>query len=482
MRKLKSCRTLLVCFLYPIVALSTASPAQIFKTVANFDSSNRDPRDMAFIQGPDGSLYGTTEYGGSQYENGTVFKVARNGRLATLYTFCGVGDCTDGASPCGGLVQGADGDFYGVTNFGGRYASGTIFKITAQGELTTIYSFCSQYGCPDGAGPCGPLVEGLDGNFYGTTVTGGSLPCDVGCGTVFKVTPTGNLTTLYRFCTQSDCLDGATPNNLVLGTDGSFYGTTFIEGAYCEPSCGTVFEITADGNFSTLNSFDGNDGFIVTFGLSQATDGNFYGTSALGGLYGDGNVFRVTPSGTISTVHSFQISDGFEPYAGIIQGSDGNLYGTTDEGGNYCNEQFEGCGTIFEITPNGELKTLYAFTGGYGYNPDNPLFQATNGVFYGSTVFGGSDGFGTVFSLSTGIAPFVRFVRGFGKIGQTGGILGQGFEGTTVVSINGISAPFKVLSDNYLIATVPPEATSGYVTVETPGGLLTSNVPFHVIQ
>lgn len=161
--------------------------------------------------------------------------------------------------------------------------------------------------------------------------------------------------------------------------------------------------------------------------------------------------------------------------------TDENFYGTTQEGGDLNCIPPYGCGTLFDITPSGALTTLHIFEQSDGGYPSGGLLQATNGMLYGTTSIGGSEGDGTVFSLSMGFNPFVAFVRDAGRVGGTDGILGQGFTGTSGVAINGIQAQFEVKSDTFIRATVPAGATTGYVTVATPGGTLTSNVPFHVI-
>ena len=167
-----------------------------------------------------------------------------------------------------------------------------------------------------------------------------------------------------------------------------------------------------------------------------------------------------------------------------MQGTDGNLYGTTYGGGVGCN--YFGCGTVFRITPTGVLTTLYSFCQltncSDGEIPTAGLLQATDGVFYGTTQQGGQNNDGTIFSLNTGLAPFVSFIRNPAKVGQQFGILGYGLTGTTTVSFNGTPANFKAQSDTLLIATVPTGATTGYITVTTPSGTLTSNVPFGLIQ
>jgi len=240
------------------------------------------------VQGTDGNFYGTTEYGGTGCGNtgcGTVFKITPSGTLTTLYDFCSQPNCTDGSNPYGALVQATDGNFYGTTSRGGGSAdSGTVFKITPSGTLATLYSFCSQPNCSDGSGPNGGLVQATDGSLYGTTSGGGVSDG----GTVFKITLSGTLSTLYSFCSQLNCPDGAYPfDSLTQGTDGNFYGITVGGGGrdcpYESQGCGTVFAITPAGTLTTLHSFclqNCDDGFDPLAGLVQGTDGSFYGTTA----------------------------------------------------------------------------------------------------------------------------------------------------------------------------------------------------------
>jgi len=168
--------------------------------------------------------------------------------------------------------------------------------------------------------------------------------------------------------------------------------------------------------------------------------------------------------------------------SGLALGTDGNFYGVTQAGGQ------DNGGTIFSLTPNGKLTTVHSFSGPDGDEPMAAPIQATNGILYGTTAYGGSGApscggrCGTIYSLDMGLGPFVAFVRAAGKIGETGGILGQGFAGTMGVTLNGTPAEFAVVSDTFIKATVPEGATTGYVTVTTPTGVLSSNVPFHVIK
>ncbi len=254
--------------------------------------------------------------------------------LTTLHSF----QYSDGDGPWAGLVQGGDGNFYGTTPLGGANSCfggagcGTIFKVTPGGALTTLHTFCSQSGCTDGYWPYGGLVQGSDGNFYGTTEYGGAsggAGCQNPGGTVFKITPGGA-----------------------------------SGGAGCQNPGGTVFKITPSGALTPLYSFcslsNCADGAAPFAALVQGSDGNFYGTTAGGGTNGGGTVFAITPGGALTTLYSFcsqsGCTDGYYPYAGLVQGSDGNFYGTTNSGGG--NGKY---GTVFKITPGGGLNTLHRF-------------------------------------------------------------------------------------------------------------------------
>jgi uncharacterized repeat protein (TIGR03803 family) len=327
-------------------------------------------------------------------------QLARAQKFASLVEL----QSADGVTPLAGLVQGVDGNFYGTNSALGVNNGGAIFKVTPTGTLTTLYSFCAQPNCTDGDGPEASLVQGADGNLYGTTYGGGIQgPCygqAFACGTVFKITPGGTLTTIYEFCSQANCTDGANPSGtLVQASDGNFYGTTYSGGYYdgqphgCgDPGCGTVFKITPTGTLTTLYSFCAekycSDGYFPVAGLIQATDGNFYGTTPGGGETGYGTVFKITPKGTLTTLFSFCdncTGEGYRPEAGLVQANDGNFYGTAEYGGNKYSY-----GTIFKITPSGTVTTLYSFNNIDGSGPIGGLIQSTDGDLYGTTSGGGT--------------------------------------------------------------------------------------------
>jgi uncharacterized repeat protein (TIGR03803 family) len=359
---------------------------------------------------------------------------AQNVFFTTLVNFAGGPSYGSiGASPRSSLIQASDGNFYGVTNQGGTgdcyYGCGTVFKITPGGALTTLHSFNGS----DGAGPAGPLVEATDGNFYGTTLGGGNLN-PLRDGTVYKMTPNGKVTVLHHF----NGTDGLEPySGLVQATDGNFYGTTRYGANQSCPGggCGTVFKVTPDGTLTTLHSFDGSDGSNPVAGLVQASDGTFYGTTTYGGsngycdIDGDGTVFKLTLGGTLTTLYSFcsqtGCTDGCHPYSPLVQATDGNFYGTTAV-----------ISTVFKMTPRGTLTTLHTFQCSEGCEPLAPLVQATDGNFYGTNFWGGAYGiYGTVFAITpSGTLTLLHTFDGTDGGNPSGGLVqgtGGNFYGTT---------------------------------------------------
>jgi uncharacterized repeat protein (TIGR03803 family) len=469
---LKACGVFL---LWAVAAVALS--AQTFTTLLSFDNADGANPMATLVQATNGNLYGTTAFGGYISSGGTVFKVTPNGTLTTLDKFCPQRNCPDGEYVLAGLIQATDGDFYGGTNAGGAYGFGTVFKITPSGALTTLHSFDGT----DGESPEAAMIQATDGNFYGTTSYGGDGPtCSLGCGTVFKITPSGTLTTLHSF----DATDGEYPyGGLVQGSDGNFYGTTSQGGtdSSCNEGlgCGTVFKITPTGVLVTLHSFDFSDGFYPQSALVQGANGEFYGTTSSGGANGyDGTVFKITPRGMLTTLHSFcsesACADGEAP-SGLVLATDGDFYGATEYGGT------DNYGTVFKITPTGVLATLQDFDGlTGGGNPVAGLLQDTDGTFYGTTEFSGAYGYGTIFTLSVGLGSFVETQPTSGPIGGTVKILGSDLTGATSVTFNGTAAVFAVDSHSLITATVPAGATTGKVQVTVPSGTLSSNVPFTV--
>lgn len=336
-----------------------------------------------------GNLYGTTSSGGAG-GNGTVFKITAAGSESVLYSF-GTDDAGIwSANPQAGLVMDAGGNLYGTATTGGAKGYGAVFQITPGGNESVVYSFA---GTPDGANPLAGLVMDASGNLYGTTGSGGAN----GNGTVFKVTPAGVATLLHSFAAQWSTSDGGNPQaGLVLDASGNLYGTTFSGGAFV--SGGTVFKVTPAGVETTLHSFGASlsDGFAPQAGLVMDGRGNLYGTTGGGGATGNGTVFKITPAGSASLIYSFGGgADGSGPKAGLVIDASGNLYGTTYMGG------ASGNGTVFKVTPAGVESVLYSFGAAPdGAYPQGGLVMDARGNLYGTTSAGGASGAGTVFRIA----------------------------------------------------------------------------------
>ena len=476
MSKLNFCMR--ACALFVLWATTTVTlPAQTFKSLDSFGNTDAAFPWATLVQANDGNFYGTTQNGGNTACTsgcGTIFRIAPNGKVTT-FNF----DGTNGSQPIAGLVQAANGDFYGVTTTGGANDAGTVFKFTPKGGLITLYSFAANTGY----GPLGGLVLASDGSFYGTTSSGGppTGACKPsGCGTIFKITPKGTYTTLHNF---NGIPDGGNPlATMTQAPNGKFYGTASALGT--ANNYGTVFTMTPKGKFTVVHQFNDTDGAYPFGGLIRGTDGNFYGQTDLGGAsnYGAfGTVYKMTPSGKVTTLHSFEQTDGDNPVSNLVQGTDGNFYGTASYGGKHPN-----FGTIFKITASGKFTTLHNFDSTDGSYPYAGLIQATNGKFYRATFAGGSStactyGCGTVFSLSVGLGPFVETLPNSGKVGAAIRILGTDLTGAASVTFNGTAAKFNVISKSEIETNVPSGATTGTVEVTTKN-TLKSNVAFRVTK
>ena len=454
--------------------MATLAGAQTYTKLYAYPEDTRNDTGIGLAgfmtQGQDGNIYGTIGDDGSNAA-GSAFKMTTAGHFTRIYAFCALTKCADGAGPWGGLTLGLDGDLYGTTTSGGKVGAGTVFRLTPTGTLTTLWSFDN--GADAGA-PWYPPLQGLDGNFYGSsnTVYAGDY------GAFYRVTSTPNS---EKVLVDFNYTNGADPNLPIQGTDGNFYGTAVYGGT---SKIGVVYKITPGGAITVLHNFAGypKDGASPQGVLVQGTDGNFYGTTYQGGANNYGTIFKITPAGVLTLLHSFAPSstnlDGANPQTGLVLGSDGNFYGATVIGG-----YFNG-GLLYKITPAGKFTILHSLcsTSGCtnGFYPRTPLVQHTNGKFYGNTS-GNSLGGSYFYSLDVGLKGFTKLVNWAGKVGATVDLLGQGFTGTTGVSFNGVAATFKNVSDTYITATVPAGAPSGTVTVTTFTSTMTSNRAFLVV-
>lgn len=461
----------------------------VFTSLVSLNDTNGPPFG-SLIQGMDGNFYGTTGSGANGY--GSIFRVTTNGVVTTLFSF----NNTNGAFPQGPLVQSMDGSLYGETVTGGTNdladagSGGTLFRLSVGGILTTLVEF----NVTNGAGPRGGLVAGADGNFYGSVSFGTNF-----AGSFFRLTPGGSLTTLFSF-DWATTTNGGPQGVLARGADNNFYSTSASGGVY---KFGYAFQLTTNGNFTMFASFRDPDGSMPTSSLLRASDGNFYGITGSGGANGYGSVFRMTPGGVVTVLHSFDNTVGILPATSLTQGSDGALYGTfyglsvgngavfriTTNGIFSIVSAFDGfnvasptsgvvqgtdgnfygttLNSVFQMKPDGTL-TNFAFFGYYNFfagvviAPQNGLVFGKDGYLYGTTSSGGASNLGAIFKVST-----------HGDFAQL-----ASFNGTNGAVPLG---PLIQAVDGNFYGTASQGGDHGYGTVfkVTPGGALSSLASFN---
>lgn len=375
-------RAIRVCVLIlSLVASSDQTLAGFLpRTITSFNPTfgNGQIPGGSLIQGTNGDVYVIGEFSGA-FGLGAIYQIAPGGVLSVLTSFPSM---VASGTPFGNLIQGADGNFYGTGTSGGTNSNGALFQVTASGALTTIASFAGSTG----AGP-GTLMQAANGNFYGMSPQGGTNSA----GTIYQVTPAGAVNLLYTF---TGGLDGGNPESpLVQGTNGALFGTTTMGGTNGN---GTFFAISTSGQFTNLVSFASNSS--PSGRLAEGVDGNFYGTTLQGGVSNFGVGFKITPAGELTILNSFTGSNGSTCETGLVVGSDGNFYGATSSGGEY------GLGTLFRMVPAGYIATLHSFDGKDGVNPAS-LTPGMNGNFYGTTA-------STVFRMAPSGAVFTLVVPG----------------------------------------------------------------------
>jgi uncharacterized repeat protein (TIGR03803 family) len=439
-----------------LLAASTAASAQTYTVLHNFGSKAGDPANPAngpIAQSRGGAML-TTSLDAQTDSLGKAFRIWPGGPLQVVHQF------PHSSQPLG-LILATDGKFYGATYESGTLNLGTIFKMSQDGSITTLYEF---QGGSDGEHPGAAPIQSVEGDFYGTTE--GLLNSTY--GSVYRITKYGNFTLLHAFTGG----DGRNPYEpLVQGTNYYFYGTTVFGG---QSDYGTIFRVSSSGDFKVLVNFNGTNGKFPQSRLIQANDGNLYGV-AQGGGTGGGVLFRMTPDGVYTVLHNFTGgSDGAKPYT-LMQASDGNLYGTNNAGGK------NRAGVLFRATLAGDVVPLHNFSLPTGAGQLSPLLQHTNGKLYGDTYDGGTSGVGVFYSLDVGLPPFVTYLPTYGRPGALVQILGQGFTADSKVSFKGTPATSPVVvSPTYIRVIVPAGATTGPITVTTANGTLTSNKVFIV--
>ncbi len=476
---MKTSKSLIVLGLAVAIALTfslaVCAQAQTYTDLANFNGTDGSLPAGSVTQATDGNFYGVTYYGGAN-KKGSLYQVTPSGTITSIYSFCSQSNCADGENPATAPVLGSDGNLYGTVWAGGGSTNGGIFyKMTLGGEITILHTFCTTSACLDGDAPFAAVTLAGDGNFYGTTFFGGEFKG----GTLFKITPAGVLTVLHSFCAQANCADGSSSDSApIQASNGNFYGATQGGGV---DEVGVIYEMSPTGAYKVIQNFCYGALYGCPMGSVptrpvQDANGNFFGTTTFGGSYNSGTVFEITSAGQDIVLHKFELSGSIDPSAPMIIANDGNLYGVAVNNSFNDNNSY---GSLFEITPAGVFTALSS-----NYDSLNgPILQATDGNFYGTTAFGGGvDNYGTVFKLSTGLSPLVKTVPVRGTVGTNVLILGNNLTGSTSVTFNGVEAAFTVESDSYIKATVPKGATTGMVSVVTPSGTLNSYPQFAVTE
>jgi uncharacterized repeat protein (TIGR03803 family) len=378
------------------VMTTLSSQAQTFKALYSFKGGvdGQNPY-SSLVRDAAGNLYGNTHFGGRSsacFQGcGLVFKLDSHGHKTLLHSFSGQ---PDGAQPYAGLIQDKVGNLYGTTYYGGTHNGGEVFKVNTMGKATELYGFRA---LADGCVLTGSLLLDKSGTLYGT-----ASECGNGFGNVFRLSKTGTLTVLHEFVNGSS--DGAYPSftSVVMDHGGTLYGTAQDGGPY---NYGVVYMLNSSGTLTLLHNFAGGatDGCYPSGNLVLDETRNLYGTTQQCGSSGGGVIWKLDKSGKETVLHNFAggASDGADPVAGVIPDAQGNFYGVTQQGGGTGCDGGYGCGTVFKLARNGKETVLHSFSGGAdGSSPFGGLIRDGNGNLYGTAVYGGSTGNGTVWRLT----------------------------------------------------------------------------------
>jgi len=448
------------------IACCLMAAAQTPVTLYNFKESKGDvatPVPYGVVaQGRDGKLYGANHNGGANGAGG-IYSISSAGVETVIYSFP-----SNYISCQPGLTLARDGNFYGDCLAGGANGYGLLYRVTPTGTFTNLHDFTAG---TDGGNPNGPPVLAKDGNLYGATTNGGPS----GNGVVYKLSATtGTVTPIYSFTGGADGAHPSAP--LVQGSDGNLYGTAQNGGA---GGSGVIFKMTTSGKIKVIHTFTGSDGNQPIGALAQAADGSFFGTTYQGGANSAGTVFRVTSAGSYKLLHSFSTTSGGQnPETALVLATDGNFYGTTNT---YLATQ-DSLFKVTQKGVYSNVYTFDGTSSTLGVGLANGPVQHTNGILYGATSgSAGTLGDGTIYSLTVAAAkPYARLVTTAGPVGTSIGILGQGFKSTSIVKFNGVQVASVSGSSTYLAVSVPNGALTGAVTVTTGTTTLTSNQSFLV--
>lgn len=355
-----------------------------YRIVHDFQAGNDQPAGPVgtSVFGPDGLYYGVTANGGPASE-GTIYRLNADGSTTTLHVF----DMATGRDPGRGMTLASDGQFYGTTTIGGPFYNGVIYRMSTEGQYTVLHVFDDAPG--GGRHPNNRLVEGPDGNIYGTTAGGG----EHGKGTFFRMTPAGQVTYLYSFHDNSE-YEPNTTSDFCLGADGHFYAL----------GRSAAFRVSLDGTAVELRRFNADQhGYFGTAGLVCGTDGYFYGAMSEGGPRQGGTVFRLSAQGELKILHAFigpkdpaYAGEAYRPTGPLMQAADGSLHATTFWGGKW------GYGGVYRVAPGHGFQQLVDFAGPQGqdtYGATGALVQTPDGFLLGTGYNGGLHSGGTVYAL-----------------------------------------------------------------------------------
>ncbi len=442
-----------------VFALASAAllTAQTYTDMRDFNDSDGccASYPSMLVQGEDGDIYGATTSGGTNFY-GNLFKMTPSGTFTNLHNF----DLTHGGYPQGGLSMGLDGNFYGTTYQGGTGHAGTVFKLTPSGTFTELYDFTNT---TDGAYPKTPPVQALDGNLYGTTGNGT-------IAVIYKITTAGVFTAMATLPAQSY-------SPLLLGIDGNLYGTTLYGGTF---NGGTVFQYGV-GTKLLKTVYNFHTEYSPYGPLMQGSDGALYGTTSSGGTGSGGAVFRLTTAGVYKVLFNFLSTNnpnGATPFSGLVQGSDKFLYGVTSKGGT------SDLGVLFKISTTGTgFTVVHNFDTATGDTPYATPLLHTNGTIYGLTSHGGvHTPYGVFYSMAVGLRPFVApLIVHSGKVNGSVSLLGQGFNTATGVVFGTGPGTLTIVSDTFASAKILTGAATGLITVDEPGGNLTTLQAFKIV-
>lgn len=452
------------------------TPSGAYSTLYNFDTIHGSTPVGGLTLGPDGDLYGTTEEGGA-HGYGNIFKITPSGILTVLYDFTGA---ADGGFPVSPLILSTDGTFHGTSY------PGVAYKMTTKGVLTVIHTIpTTSYG---------PLLEAADGNYYGVTEFGGTFSA----GTVYKIAGT-KVTTLYNF----DGPHGSFPiGGLVQGSDGYLYGTTTAGGGTNAGVIFKISTAGALTDVVSFDSVHPSDGYQAYAGLIAGNDGNLYGVTIWGGQFGDGVIFKLTTAGAYSVLCSFQAVGTDGAYATPIQHTNGALFGMTKRGGALGNGGIysldDGIAPFASLVITqgtvgkkiGILGQGFSSASSVTFNGAPASFKVTSDTYMTATVPSGETGFvsvstssGTLFSRQIfKVTPKVlSFSPTSGKSGDSVVITGTGLIQASAITVGGVRVTaYTVNSDKQLTVKVPTGAKTGKIAVTTPGGKSTSSATFTV--